>query len=153
MSMTPFDAKQMEIDMGLCPVCHDHMPCGCNNGLDDYLCEGQSDELDPAEYENLLAFVSGEFDNSPRSECPKCGESITAFEITINHGKCPCCSFLIAGCETCEDMKCGNDCPAPIVDQPRLAVCESCRELYEYDDMDAELNRWCCEKCGRSEDR
>lgn len=29
MSMTDFDAHTMLVDMGICPICKDHTPCGC----------------------------------------------------------------------------------------------------------------------------
>ncbi len=29
--MTEFDMNDMRVEMGICPECRDHMPCGCNN--------------------------------------------------------------------------------------------------------------------------
>ena len=54
------------------------------------------DEMIPSEYEDYLDnFQQVRFDitqdNSPKRTCPKCGELISDFEITINFGRCPCC--------------------------------------------------------------
>jgi hypothetical protein len=61
--MTDFDVKQMGIDMGICPMCNDHMPCGCDNGIDDFDTHVQADELDSTEYELWEAYCKGDFDD------------------------------------------------------------------------------------------
>ena len=165
MSMTDFDMHQMGEDMGICHDCKDHVPCGCDNdqnrkfyndGLDDFVCEAQSDELG-AEYGEYL-------DHLNAGECPKCGQYITQFELDINDGICPCCSFPImedhmkelVGCETCKDVRCGSNCPAPI--EPPKVMCESCKKMYRPTIEEIDLRNkhnfaYCCERCGRAEDR
>lgn len=59
-----------------------------------------TDELDPTEYEAYLDLFRQErfdimADNSPKRECPKCGEMISDFEIALNFGRCPCCDSLL----------------------------------------------------------
>jgi hypothetical protein len=66
--------------------------------FDDFDTQIQSDELDPSEYEEWCKLQEGEFeeDKSPKTECPKCGEFPTAFELTLNQGRCPYCDSIIA---------------------------------------------------------
>jgi len=32
---SPYDVPEMMEEMGFCPDCHDHMPCGCDHGPDE----------------------------------------------------------------------------------------------------------------------
>lgn len=60
----------------------------------------QSDEINPTEYElyfeHFRSNVLPEVDKTPKIKCPKCGEMITYLEITLSHGRCPCCDSIIS---------------------------------------------------------
>jgi hypothetical protein len=51
MSMTSFDTADMWNEMGICPTCKDHIPCGCNMTDDEFetlkdMIEDKMDELE-----------------------------------------------------------------------------------------------------------
>ncbi len=74
----------------------------------DFLEGNQSDELIPNEYEawsDWKEFVDPEFE-ALKVHLPDTVERLT-YE---GQGYGP----PLAGCDTCEDMKCGDNCPAPI---------------------------------------
>lgn len=90
MSMTDFDAKQMEKDMNICPTCKDHMPCGCEEfdlepvndllknsikKLEDLLPEKSCDDLKKEEEEFPY-------------ECDVCGLRSNSKEKLSNNGRC-----------------------------------------------------------------
>ena len=64
-------------------MCSDEtIPAGYEDYLDEYY-------PDP-EWESLQSSLF-DLDKSPERVCEKCGEAVTDFELTINHGRCPGC--------------------------------------------------------------
>jgi hypothetical protein len=56
----------------------------------------QADELNSSEYDawiEVFGFIPVESNHN--TNCLKCGESITNFELDINNGVCPCCGSVI----------------------------------------------------------
>jgi rubrerythrin len=59
------------------------------------------EETIPVDYEQWLDEINADenavvYNESYNTECPKCGESITRFEMKINDDRCPCCDSLLA---------------------------------------------------------
>ena len=93
MSMTDFDMKQMQKDMGICPTCKDHMPCGCEE-VEEFDLEPVNDLLKNSikKLEALLPEKKNNdycFDDEAFPfECAVCGLRSNSEEKLSNNGKC-----------------------------------------------------------------
>lgn len=54
MEMTNHDVHDMMEEMGICPTCHDHMPCGC---------EPEEEEFDMSPVSNVLTNAINRLNN------------------------------------------------------------------------------------------
>jgi len=90
MSMTDNDAKGiLEDEMGICPKCHDHKPCGCE--VEEFDLEPVNDLLKNSikKLEALLPENScDDLEKEFPYECAVCGLRSNSKEKLSNNGRC-----------------------------------------------------------------